>query len=106
MKIVKKIETIYNNVIKKYIEKNNLWKNYEVRYHNYPLQDDGTIGILINDDYIEIYIFDGIAKWLYFMFNEDGKLFKILSPSVKSYDKYKDCIYAYKRLKELSVRLV
>jgi hypothetical protein len=104
MKIVKKIENIYNTIIKKYIEKNNLQSHYVY----YPLGNDKNI-IVPRNDYTAIYFVASTTR-LYLKFNEGGKLIHIAW--LDEYDElpinltYKDYIYAYKRLKELSVRLV
>jgi len=109
--IIRKIEDVYNSIIKKYIQKNNLYEGLELvhEFDYYPLPDDKNILFALSIDYIDIYFFDGV-RWLIARFNEDGKLINVAW--LDEYDElpinipYKDYIYAYKRIKELGVMLV
>jgi len=102
--ILQKIEVIYNTILKKYIEKNNLQSHHVY----YPLKNDKNI-IVLRNDYIAIFFVDTTNR-LYLKFNVDGKLIQIAW--LDEYDEipinltYKDYIYAYKRIKELGVMLV
>jgi hypothetical protein len=103
--ILQKIEDIYNNVIKKYIGKNNLYEKVASEIGYYPLSDDEDILFVYSINYIDIYFFDGV-RWLIAGFNEDGKLLNVSWAHTLRDVTYKDYIFLYNCLKELSIKLV
>jgi hypothetical protein len=101
-RIIKKIETIYKLILKKYIERQNFPKMQTV----YFVKD---INLILDNSYTAFYFYVNNNKWLHLRFNKNDKLIDVswLEPKLgKRKIVYKDFVYAYKRVKELGVMLV
>jgi hypothetical protein len=111
MKIIKKIEVVYNGIIKRYIERNDLRSRLPPGITYYPLNGEEAIAVFWNNGdtgicfRVDYYNSSRLEDWFYLKFTKDGK-FKDAYYYTDPYLQYGDFVYAYKRLKELSLMLL
>jgi hypothetical protein len=111
-KVIKKIEIVYNGILKKYIKKKNLAYGIN-RSSIFRLAGDKRIYITrYEDEDVDIDFFTSIIEkrahgWLTFKFTKFGKLEKVIyiaSPLAQV--KLTDLLEGYQCMKELSIMLV
>jgi hypothetical protein len=111
-KILQKIEDIYNSVIKKYIEKNNLPYGLTKGTVFYLTEDKKVDITRYEDEDVDIDFYTSIIEkrqhgWLTFKFTKFGKLKEVIyTGSSSAQVKLTDLLEGYRCMKELSIKLV
>jgi len=110
-KVVKKIEIVYNTILKKYIKKNLIY-GFSIRNMFRLVGDKRIIITRYEDEDVDIDFYTSIIEkrqhgWLSFKFTKFGKLQEVIyTASPLAQVKLTELLECYQCMKELSIKLV